>query len=519
MSEDSDANSIRETQAAVGTEPVPKRFWWLKRLLVLSAAFVVSVGLLRWGAGCEANRRLQAELAKYRAAGQPVHPSDFEAQFAAVPDDENAAILLTEAAKAVVTTTNSGVSIFDLCCDRQRCLGAIDGMRELVAANAQVLDLVRRARALPEVAWNLPVTVQGLRTAPWGTHRELARLLWIAAFDASHRHDHAEACEVLQDALHHSEAVESHPTLISSLVAWPTYGLAFEAISEVGAELRLVGQETGERPVGRAADRAQVVQLVEWLLDETRSRATAVRSYHGDRVRDLDTINALRCFGWSGVQSGTFTASPPLRDRLRFFVQYPMLVLDTLTLLDASTVRARAAQEIDWPTAASHFPTRATEPSLLRTMSNPLTWYSDLVFPEHESLGGQLCFKHLAERRMAAIALAVHLYAADHGHRPAELADLVPDYLPNLPADPFVADGATFRYRRAAQGDLLYSIGSDGKDDGGAWVSGERQDVPFHLDGKPESDVVSGREGGDQDENVQDERGKDDQDHAGEGDP
>ncbi len=45
------------------------------------------------------------------------------------------------------------------------------------------------------------------------------------------------------------------------------------------------------------------------------------------------------------------------------------------------------------------------------------------------------------------------------------LDDLVPDYLPEVPDDPF--GGGPLVYRRTATGYLLYSVGRDQRDDGG----------------------------------------------------
>ncbi len=96
-------------------------------------------------------------------------------------------------------------------------------------------------------------------------------------------------------------------------------------------------------------------------------------------------------------------------------------------------------------------------------------------------------FHGLAQRRMAAIALAIRLYEVDHARRPAELAELIPDYLDEVPADPMAADGATFSYLPDAEIPVLYSVGENGIDDGGSgWdkKSRTRLDIVFHLDGK-----------------------------------
>jgi hypothetical protein len=64
------------------------------------------------------------------------------------------------------------------------------------------------------------------------------------------------------------------------------------------------------------------------------------------------------------------------------------------------------------------------------------------------------------------VIAAMHLaaYRQDHGHYPAALALLVPDYLEQLPADPF--SDQPLRYRVISQDDyVLYSVYTDGRDD------------------------------------------------------
>lgn len=63
-------------------------------------------------------------------------------------------------------------------------------------------------------------------------------------------------------------------------------------------------------------------------------------------------------------------------------------------------------------------------------------------------------------------SLALHLYHSEHGRYPKSLNELSPRYLKKIPADPF-GDGGPLRYQPAGAKYRLYSIGPDGKDDGG----------------------------------------------------
>ncbi len=70
-----------------------------------------------------------------------------------------------------------------------------------------------------------------------------------------------------------------------------------------------------------------------------------------------------------------------------------------------------------------------------------------------------------AELCCAATALATERYRLAKGRWPERLDELVPDYLPAVPGDPF--DGKPLRLRRMDDGIMIYSIGTDGVDNGG----------------------------------------------------
>ena len=71
---------------------------------------------------------------------------------------------------------------------------------------------------------------------------------------------------------------------------------------------------------------------------------------------------------------------------------------------------------------------------------------------------------------LADFAFALAEYKNDHGGYPAALGELSPKYVHDLPKDPFSEQD--YRYRREGEGYLLYSVGFNGKDDGGRTGSG-----------------------------------------------
>ncbi len=69
-------------------------------------------------------------------------------------------------------------------------------------------------------------------------------------------------------------------------------------------------------------------------------------------------------------------------------------------------------------------------------------------------------------RDLVVTAVALKRFQLKHGKLPETLAELAPEFLPTEPIDPY--DGKPLRYRPNLDGTyLLYSVGEDGKDDGG----------------------------------------------------
>ena len=78
--------------------------------------------------------------------------------------------------------------------------------------------------------------------------------------------------------------------------------------------------------------------------------------------------------------------------------------------------------------------------------------------------------------------LALELFSREHGHYPEKLDELIPDFLPAVPEDTHTPTKTPLRYRRDADGALIYSIGDNGTDDGGVFEKAE--DIGYRI-GKP----------------------------------
>jgi hypothetical protein len=99
----------------------------------------------------------------------------------------------------------------------------------------------------------------------------------------------------------------------------------------------------------------------------------------------------------------------------------------------------------------------------------PSLWCARFYFSNTFAASDRALLKILSfetQREMTRAAITIKRYQLRMGKLPPDLASLVPQYLPELPHD--WMDGNPLRYRVNPDGTFtLYSVGEDGKDDGG----------------------------------------------------
>jgi len=79
------------------------------------------------------------------------------------------------------------------------------------------------------------------------------------------------------------------------------------------------------------------------------------------------------------------------------------------------------------------------------------------------------------------VEFALRAYRLDHHHYPQTLSELAPNYLREVPEDPFSAH-QPLHYKITGKGYMLYSIGPDGRDNGGKQVLEKRIDADSRGD-------------------------------------
>jgi len=486
-----DANrQVDEPNGDELTVPVPPRLWWLKRILVACAISLAALAAIRLWWGHVAHNRLQAEIERVRAAGEPIFPEDFDPP--PVPDDENAALVISKAIKALVAPAEAANDISTLASLSQFTADELADAALIVSANADALRFARQARDLPQADMGLRIRTPAINwiLPPLSGYRELARLLAVTARYRHQTGDDAGAVSAIRDLLALGNALDRQPTLISHLVAISVNALAVELVESIAPDLEAPGPHDDLGTDAEPARRIYVEDLVADLLDEQVMHRGLIRALQCERMFALDNVQ-LCADGKASVAGFAMFGGPsplPFWDGPLGLLFRPLLELDGVELMRYGTAWVEAGRQPTWPALfAKRPPDPLANAGTLERLRRPLS----AVLPPSLDRATQLHYRALANRRMAAVALAVRLYEIDRGSRPRRLADLALEYLDEVPHDPFGVRERPVGYRPDDDPPILYSIGPNGTDDGGAYslrptggVRRDELDQPFFLNGE-----------------------------------
>ena len=487
------AMSTTTTSAIPDLDRPVAKFRWLKRIAGAVALLLIVLCCARWWWGVYANRRLQAEIDRIKAAGEPILFEDFV--LPPIPDADNAAIPLTEAAQIVVALGADPDQLDD---------------KRFFDAHTQVKALIQDARSRRDCAWSLRADTSGDDAAvvflTYEHPRAYLQLCGYLGEAAKRQHDaenDAAAVETIADMLFLARRLEAPPAFtVGWLIANGARAQATQSLQGLIATLRLARSEADgdTRPVTR--DRIQA--LIDELLNEAPTVAYCAAALRAERMPLARVGKAVAEKPIVRIGMPAFQGESGVFGSAADFAFKPAFVLDCLQAMEQAGAIADAATAANRPgvqAALGEMPSgissvhRITE-LLSRMLEGP--WRATL----------DTRFYAATRTRMAATAMAMRLYEVDHGRRPTKLAELVPDYLTRLPADPFAADGRAIAYepKAIAESDeffdrrigkpttvpltqphpVLYSVGPDGRDDRGSGRShiyrrDKTGDIVFYL--------------------------------------
>jgi membrane protease YdiL (CAAX protease family) len=272
------------------------------------------------------------------------------------------------------------------------------------------------------------------------------------------------------------------PTEIDAMVAWSRDGAASAADQGVLQHASLTAAQIAKMredlrrlpPMPAMVDKLDVAERFTYLnivLDASRGGRASLAEL--ERAADVAALNGSR----------------ELRTTVKSLLRY-----SASTAIDWDLILRMGNSWFDRITDAYRKPTRASQKEALRkldedfrklkataenkasleksmlgdarkALSERLGQVILIMFSPSMVLQGSVADRSAMTFELTKLAFAIAAYRADHGSYPVTLADLAPNYVRQVPKDLF--NDADLHYRREGDGYLLYSVGVNGKDDGG----------------------------------------------------
>lgn len=260
-------------------------------------------------------------------------------------------------------------------------------------------------------------------------------------------------------------STERDPTLIASLVDTTCLGILMQSIWEGLADRRWSAEDLdalrdGLRPINALRQYQQAIRgerafFIVHSPEQLQNR---------DHARELaETVPPMT----SGDQQASSFS-------LRYWLWKALPYWPRGWYVQNAVVASRYLQEygVDMVDAVGHQVSlaklREIDPALQKIPMMPGTLLAHVTLPFYSSFVYKFAQTQTTIDQ-ALTACALEKYFLNHHAYPAALTALVPDYLERVPND--VIDGAPMRYRLTMDGRYqLWSIGRDGRDDGGAIV-------------------------------------------------
>lgn len=455
---------------------IPRWFWICSAGVVL-AGFLGGVGLLAWHLRWrDGNARAIATVkAALRAEQEPLTLDELAARYPPLPAERNAAEALldlweAEAPEFWRAFRQGAVELGDrpqpawpaalpILDQRSQPLryarmtpAETASAEEFVAAQKSRRIALEAALARPACRFPVAITNGYAALLPHLSQlREETGRLRVAAALATDRGDTAAALDACETLTRLGEHLSAEPLLISQLVR---LGILDGVLDDLSRLLSL------NHPTSAGLDRMESLLR---RMERPGALREALRSEPPTAMRAFDSLADMLASASSGGNQGKGTPAA--------------LRIGEATWRVAGWKNAdrRLYLEIYWEawcltTNQAPGSVRAIAASLARAKDRgkafPPKVVSSMLLPALASIPAR--FQNVeARRRAARVAVAIERHSlARNGELPERPAELCPDFLPAIPADPYGT--APLRYRKRAPGYVVYSVGSDGLDDGGA---------------------------------------------------
>jgi hypothetical protein len=422
----------------------------LHRLRVIGFCLflLLLIGFIIWRLNLA--HEINEELAAIRAAGLPTNGQEADEYYPSVPEDQNAALKMEEVFSLMTNYPDERfreVQNF-LFPSRKAVLSQTQTelIRGYCAMNSNALVQAERAIKLPGCRYPIDLS--------WGAGALLPHLPKLKALARAESFqvllDPDDSDAVVSTMLGIARTLDDEPVLISKLVRFAIINMALEVL-----ERRL--NESGIDPKGTS----DLSGLLDGL-DQTNQMASGFIGERAMYVRYFRMSYAeIKQYASADDENSKSQAGPPLPGSQPFFFRVTgFFERDLRFYLQSMETNICLAE---------------TYPKDIQVVSNcesrirgaarhNLYIMSSMLLPALESPIFHEA-NAIAKVRAAKVSLAIEGFRQFKGRLPESLNELVPQFLPTVPEDPY--DGKPLRYHQLEKGYVVYSVGRDGHDNGG----------------------------------------------------
>lgn len=437
MSQNVESNPKQTSSPMDDEQPFPPRYWWLKRLGGGFIVFLLLVLGVRLWWGHVAHSRLDAEIARIQAAGEPIFLDDFEVE--PVPDEENAAYYYRQALAAwPMSQQPDGNALYVW--DAVDSVEVGDTYLEKVEPALQHL---REAVACDQCDWGVRMTTPAYmtNTPSYRESRQLFRALDHLAETYFARGHHRAAIDTVDLALSLSHDIwEGPPSFTRFIMGNASQGMAIYRLEQMLRDLHIEGERQGV--ADQPATRMQIKGMVDRLMEVSNRLQFHQRVHIGERAFNYDTAMwAINHGQYATMTNGTVVPG----EKWVIWPIRPLFEMDALFMLRFSSDMAEVAEVQTLGALKDGFIAGRYEPDI----DDEDQWLHPFYDTTIRSSGTLVRshFQALTSQQRVAVALAIHLYRVDHDRLPSSLDALVPDYLPHVPLDPMASGGRMLTYR------------------------------------------------------------------------
>ena len=327
--------------------------------------------------------------------------------------------------------------------------------------------------------WNYTNLFSSTPKNPFVQKRKAAQFLVADSLAALHEHQLPRAQADLHAMTQLAQVHRSDVTLVSAMIRVAISGLGLAATWEA------LPAEGWDEPGLLALQRDwEAIDLAEVLeTGFVGERLFGQHAFALIRKSDLDDQSKKMSSGWgSRSKPGLVGLRDELMSKGAVLYWRGHIDEDELFYLHDSQARVEAIRKLKSNTsgAALQLEMKAQLTELQRVMDSPMWKYrhlfSAIAIPNF-SRAFQSAVRSETQRRMTVTAIALKRSHLRNAHYPAALSELVPQFIAAELMDPW--SGKPFHYRLNEDGTFtLYSVGEDGRDDGGDPTPDKSTNVP-----------------------------------------